>query len=210
MNGMARWHRQSLRRSERLLEITHALASGRGASRAGKSARRDFVTLLNCCSRSSGFADGSVISVFSACGVVLGKAGPRRAWRCSRSSWGASVASGMAPTCGVALRSECTTFRRAPHLRSAAEPNSSLNRTRRVGGAVGCSGFGGRCGGRSRGAIFPAGRLFRRWAARAHRASRQGRDRAEIVNQRHTRIRRAHALAACVSGVMNSGASEPV
>ena len=68
------------------MAITNAPASGKGASRAGKRPRRNFATALNCCSRSSGFADGSVIAVFSACGVVLGKAGPRCTRRCSRSS----------------------------------------------------------------------------------------------------------------------------
>ena len=87
MKGMAHWFRQGSRRSVRLLAITNAPASGEVASRAGKRPRRNFATALNCCSPSSGFADGSVIAVFSACGVVLGKAGPRCAWRCSSSRW---------------------------------------------------------------------------------------------------------------------------
>jgi len=162
MKGLTHWHRQGDRRNRRLFAISNAQASGRGASRAGISVVRNFATAVSCCSHSSGSVPGGVIAVFSACWVVLGKAGPHCAWRCSGPSWRAPVASGMVPTCGVAVRSECTADCRAPHLRSASEPNSSLNPDPPSRWRVSSGGFVEQCGARSRGAIFLAGRLIRR------------------------------------------------
>ena len=87
MKRLAHWHRQSRRRNRRLLAITDDPASGKGASRAGIPTVRNFATALNGCSRSSGSPVGTVTAVFNACWAVLGKAGPRCAWRCSSSSW---------------------------------------------------------------------------------------------------------------------------
>ena len=127
MKGLAHWHRQGRRRNRRPLAIRNAPPSGKGGSRAGISAVRNFAKALNGCSRSSGSAAGSVVAAFNACWVVLGKAGPRCAWRCSGPSWRSPVASGMVPTCGVAVRLECTAVRWSHHLRSALEPNTSSN-----------------------------------------------------------------------------------
>ena len=72
------------------MAVTNVVPFVEGALRAGISAVRNFATALNGCSHLSGSVLGGVIAVFCACGVVLGKAGPRCAWRCLRSNWRAS------------------------------------------------------------------------------------------------------------------------
>jgi hypothetical protein len=87
MKGLALWHRQGRRTSRVLLAISNVAASVEGASRAVNFGHCNSIMLLIRGPRSTALHTSCGIGAIGIRWVVLGKAGPRRAWRCSSSSW---------------------------------------------------------------------------------------------------------------------------
>ena len=134
MKGLAHWLRQGSPRNKRLLAITNALASGEGAARTGNPPGRDFATALNCRSRRSGSVPGCVIAVFSACWAVLGKAGPRCAWRCSGRVGGLQLRRAWCPHVALLFGWNARRFVGHTTFVQPWSPTRHRTQTRRVGG----------------------------------------------------------------------------